>query len=85
MTTIIFDKTMANILAEYLNRKYMERLAREGRTYSLRAFSKELGIKERTLARMMDQSVDLKGIRLENMQRISRVFKDDFLKAMGLM
>lgn len=84
MLKIFFNKSMSNILAAYLNRKYMERLTKEGRGYSLRAFAKELDINERTLARMMDETVDLKGIQLENMQKLARVFKADFLKAMEL-
>lgn len=84
MTTILLNSTMANVLAQFLNRKYMERLTKEGRGYSLRAFATELDINERTLARMMDETIDLKGIQLENMQKLARVFKSEFLKAMGL-
>ena len=85
MFAIFLNPKMSNVLAEYLNRKYMERLAKEGRGYSLRAFAGELGINERTLARMMDETINMKGVQLANMQKIARVYKADFLRAMGLL
>lgn len=81
---IDFPPDMANVLAAFLNKKFTDRFLKEGRGYSVREFARELDINERTLARMMDERVELKGIHLEHMQKLARKFGREFLEAMEL-
>lgn len=80
---VSFTKGMMNILFSYLNKKYMERSVKHGRGYSVRKFADEVGIKEGTMLRLLDESTDVKGMEIENLQKLTQHFGEEILRVLG--
>lgn len=78
-------KSTMNMLASYLNKKYMERVVKHGRGYSVRKFAEEVGIQEGTMLRLLNEKTNVKGIELDNLKKLALAFGVEFLREIGLI
>lgn len=75
---ISFSPPMAHKLAEFLTKKFAQRVVSHGHTYTIRQFAEEIGIKPGTLRRMMDERVEVKGMELDHLAALIRAFGREF-------
>lgn len=84
MLTVRLNQRNMKKLNSFLNKKYMERSVKHGRGYSVRKFSKEVGIKEGTMLRLLNENTDVKAIEIENLQKLVKAFGRDILQVLDL-
>lgn len=84
MLVVRFNKRIMNILYSFLNKKFMERSTKHGRGYSVRKFSEEVGIKEGTMLRLLNENTDVKAIELDNLKKLVKAFGLELLQVLDL-
>jgi len=74
---------MRENLADLLNRKRGDKVVALRRAYSIREFAQDIGMNDRTLARLMDLTKPFEGLDAKSYRALYAAFKDEFLRALG--
>lgn len=84
MLVIRFSKRIMNILYEFLNKKFMERTTEHGRGYSVKKFAEELKIDDGTVLRLLNEKTEVKGMTIENLQKLVKAYGFEVLQVLDL-
>lgn len=82
---IRMSKSEAALLAAYLNKKFAERVAERGHSFTLKEFADEVGLKRSTLHRLMDERAMAKGIQYAQLKKLALKFGPEMLREIGLL